>query len=72
LEDPDSQPVCSLSPGNLSVSVPITRELLVNVEAVPAVLTPNRDGVNDGALILYDITNIAEPRRVRVEVFDLS
>ena len=72
LDDPDSQPVGALNSKNLSVSVPITRELLTNVKADPAVFTPNGDGVNDSAQIRYDITNIAEPRQVEIEVFDLS
>ena len=71
-EDPDSLPVGSLSSKNLSVSVPITRDILINVRADPPVFTPNGDGVNDGARILYDITNIAEPRPVELEIFDLS
>ena len=72
LTDPDAQSVGSLNPKNLSVSVPITRDLLVNVAAEAAVFTPNGDGINDGTSIRYDITNIEELRRVEVEIFDLS
>ena len=72
LADPDTQPVGSLNPRNLSVSVPITRDLLVNVAAEPAVFTPNGDDINESALIRYDITNIEELRRIKVEIFDLS
>ena len=71
-EDPDSLPVGSPSAKNLSVAVPITRDILINVRAEPPVFTPNGDGVNDGSLIRYDITNIAEPRSLELAIFDLS
>ena len=72
LVDPDSQPVGSLNAGNLSVNVPIIRDLLVNVEPLPAVFSPNGDGTNDQTLLFYDITNIAELRPIEIEIFDLS
>jgi flagellar hook assembly protein FlgD len=58
--------------GNLSVEVPIVRELLINVEAEPGVFTPNGDGINDQTAIRYDITNIARPSPVEILLSDLS
>ena len=72
LEDPDVRPVGTLNAANLVVVVPITRNLFVNVEADPPVMTPNGDTVNDVSDIRYDITNIAEPTDVEVKIFDLS
>ncbi len=72
LVDPDVQPIGSLNSRNLSVVVPITRDLLVNVEADPPVFTPNNDGINDASLIRYDITNIGAPTPVEIEIYDLS
>ena len=45
---------------------------LLNVRAHPRVFTPNGDGVNDFTVIEFTLTKVAEPRRVDVEVFDLS
>ena len=70
--DSDVRPVGTLNAANLVVVVPITRNLLVNVEADPPVMTPNGDTVNDVSEIRYDITNIAEPTDVEVKIFDLS
>ncbi len=70
--DPDFKAVGSIQPKNLFVDVPITRELLMNVEAVPNVFTPNNDEINDGVAITYDITNIARPTQVRIQIYDLS
>lgn len=71
-QDPDLQPVGTPLAGNLSVEVPIARDLLINVQADPAVFTPNGDGANDQAAIRYDITNIARPAPVEIRVFDLG
>ncbi len=70
--DSDVQPLGTPRAGNLSVEVPIVGNLLINVQALPAVFTPNGDGVNDRAAIRYDITNIARPSPVEVRVFDLG
>ena len=72
LTDPDTQPVGTLNSRNLSVVVPITRDLLVNVEADPPVMTPNNDGRNDTSLIRYDVTNIGAPTSVEIKIYDLT
>lgn len=45
---------------------------LFNVRAHPSVFTPNGDGVNDFTVIEFTLTKVAAPRRVDVEIFDLS
>ena len=45
---------------------------LLNVRAHPRVFTPNGDGVNDFTVIEFTLTKVAAPRRVDVEIFDLS
>jgi hypothetical protein len=70
--DPDVQPLGTPRVGNLSVEVPIARDLLINVGAAPAVFTPNGDGVNDQAAIRYDLTNVGRPAPVEILIFDLG
>ena len=70
--DSDRQPVGTPIEENLSVAVPISKDLLANVAVNSPVFTPNGDGVNDRVLIQYDITNIARPSPVKVSIFDLS
>ena len=70
--DPPQRPVGSLDSRNLSVVVPITPNLLVNVEAAPPVFTPNGDGTNDRSLIRFDLTNIGAPTSVEIGIYDLS
>lgn len=72
LPDPDVVRLGVLVADNLTVQLPVTNNLLVNVRAVPSVLTPNDDDVNDETLIKYDITNVSIPARVEIELFDLS
>ena len=72
LEDPDDQPIGSLNPANLIVTVPISEDLLANVRAEPGVFTPNGDGINDRGSIRYDVTSIARLTPVRIEIFDLA
>lgn len=72
LEDPDPVSVGTLKQDNLSVSVPISKDLLVNVGAQPAVFTPNEDGANDETAITYDVTNIGKLTPVKVRIYDLS
>ena len=71
-DDPDIQPVGTPLAENLSVAVPISKVLLANVAANPSLFTPNGDGVNDVALIHYDITNIARLSPVKILIYDLS
>ena len=70
--DSDLQPVGAPIEENLSVAVPISKELLANVAVNSPVFTPNGDGANDRVLIQYDITNIARLSPVKVSIFDLS
>ena len=70
--DSDIQPVGTPIADNLSVAVPISKELLANVAVSSPVFTPNGDGANDRVLIQYDITNIARLSPVKVSIFDLS
>jgi hypothetical protein len=72
LEDPDTQPVGTPNTANLSVVLPLSRDLLINVVSVPPVFSPNGDGINDQGAITYDITNVASPAPVRVDVYDLA
>ncbi len=72
LRDPDTEPVGTLMPGNLFVAVPVAGRLLINVGAAPAVFTPDGDGTNDAVTIRFDLTNIAQPANVEIQIFDLS
>jgi hypothetical protein len=71
-EDSDVQPLGTPLAENLSVAVPISKDLLANVNVQPAVFTPNGDGINDAAIVQYDITNIARLSPVDVHIYDLS
>ena len=70
--DPDVVQLGVPVPENLTVQLPITNNLLLNVRAEPPVVTPNDDGVNDETMIKYDITNVTTPARVKIELLDLS
>jgi len=75
LVDPDdaaSEPVGTAKERNLFVAVPIADELLANVKAENDVFTPNGDGINDTATILYDVTNVTPALEVAVRILDLS
>lgn len=72
LPDTDLQPVGTPLTGNLSVAVPIARELLANVDVVPGAFTPNGDNINDATMVHYDITNIARPSAVEIRIYDLA
>ena len=72
VEDPDVGSIGSLKQGNLAVSVPISKDLLVNVKAAPAVFSPNGDGINDESIISYDVTNIGKETDVKVRIYDLG
>ena len=72
VEDRDLVAVGTPFEGNLSVAVPISGELLVNVRAAPQVFTPNEDGINDQGVIHYDLTNVGRPVEVDVAIYDLA
>lgn len=55
-----------------AVRLPVTRDLLTNVEISPQLITPNGDGVNDALKIRVDLINVLDPRPVRVRYFDLA
>lgn len=46
--------------------------LIASVRALPRVLTPNGDGINDESLIAYKVIRVAEPVPARVVIYDLS
>jgi len=54
------------------VAVPIARDLLANARAEPPVFSPNGDGINDQAQLNYDITNIASPTPLSINIYDLA
>ena len=72
LVDPDLARIGAPVPTNLTVEVAISDDLLTNVRAEPVVFTPNGDQINDRTSIHYDITNIARPVLVEIELFDLA
>jgi len=71
-EDPDRVPIGLVNNGNLAVAVSTSSDLLINVKANPPVFSPNGDGVNETSSFGYDITNIAAPAPLRIDVYDLS
>lgn len=59
-------------PGNLVVQVAKKGALLININAVPSVFTPNGDQINDTAQIHFDITDLISGADVGVRIYDLS
>lgn len=55
-----------------AVSLPVTRDLLDNMEISPALITPNGDGVNDRLELSLSLINVLDPRPVRVRYYDLA
>ena len=60
------------NPGNLVVQVAKKGDLLINVNAVPAIFTPNGDQINDSARIHFDITDLISGANVGLRIYDLS
>lgn len=61
--------------GGVSWKVTATDALkkgLLDVGARPPVFTPNEDGTNDFTVVEFTLAKVAEPRRVDVEIFDLT
>ncbi len=56
----------------LSPSVLIEGQLLDQVEAAPNPFTPNGDGINDEAIIHYNLLSLSTSRPVEVALYDLS
>ena len=54
------------------VSLPVERDLLLNVAFNTTVLTPNGDGINDEITVLADVVNILEPRLLRLRLYNLA
>jgi hypothetical protein len=57
---------------SISVSLPVNAELLDNVVLVPAVLTPNGDGVGDELRLDFDVLKLSSPRPIGVYLCDLA
>ena len=60
------------NPGNLVVQVAKKGDLLINVNVVPAIFTPNGDQINDSARIHFDITDLISGANVGLRIYDLS
>ena len=56
----------------LSPSVLAEGQLLGQVQAMPNPFTPNGDGINDEAIILYNLLALSTPRPVEVALYDLN
>ena len=56
----------------ISVTTSVRAEELLRVSIQPSVLTPNGDGVNDSALLTYEIFEVISEPIVRVGIFDLA
>ncbi len=57
---------------DLSVTVLIAENLIHLLEVAPAPFTPNGDGVNDQAIVTYDIAYLTGGTPVSVQVYDLA
>ncbi|MYK41676.1 MAG: hypothetical protein F4049_15840, partial [Gemmatimonadetes bacterium] len=56
----------------LSPSVLAEGQLLGQMQATPNPFTPNGDGINDEAIIHYNLLALSTPRPVEVALYDLS
>ena len=54
------------------VRLPVSRNLLANVDLNTAVFTPNGDGINDQLEISFDLVNVLVSRSLRLRLFDLA
>ena len=57
---------------DLSVTTRVADNRIYFLEAAPAPFTPNGDGVNDQAIVTYDIVNLTGGTPVSVQVYDLA
>ncbi len=68
--DVDADPVAVGD--DLSVTTRVAGNRIYFLEAAPAPFTPNGDGVNDQAIVTYDIVNLTSSTLVSVQVYDLA
>ena len=68
--DVDADPVAKGD--DLSVTTRVVGNRIHFLEAAPAPFTPNGDGVNDQAIVTYDIVNLTGGSPVSVQVYDLA
>ena len=54
------------------VSLPISRELLVNMSLSSKAITPNGDGINDELTLEIALVNVLAPRPLRLRLYDLT
>ena len=54
------------------VRLPVTQDLLANLDLSTPVITPNGDGRNDALHIELDLVNVLEPRPLHLRLYDLS
>jgi hypothetical protein len=54
------------------VSLPLSRNLLLNVDFSSRVVTPNGDGINDEIVVVTDVVNVLAPRLLRLRLYDLA
>ena len=57
---------------DLSVTTRVADNRIYFLEAAPAPFTPNGDGVNDQAIVTYDIANLTSGTPVSVQIYDLA
>ena len=55
----------------LAVNTPVGGDLLVDVQ-VPAVFTPNGDGINETLTIAYKLREVTVDRAIQVRIYDLA
>lgn len=68
--DVDDDPIAAGD--DLSVTTRVAGNRIHFLEAAPAPFTPNGDGVNDQAIVTYDIVNLTGGTPVSVRVYDLA
>ena len=57
---------------DLSVTTRVADNRIHFLEVAPTPFTPNGDGVNDQAIVIYDIVNLTGGTPVSVQVYDLA
>ena len=64
--------ISTLAHNSLSVRGELRRELVLDLQAVPSVFTPNGDGVNDELRISYILLRALNPVPVELGLYDLT